>query len=96
MNLKILSIGLITLMLSSACSNQLDLYPRSAVSSESELTEDDVESFLIGVYQSVQNDPGRESYILPDLVGGDLNSAGSTNGGGTNAFISNIEAGLPL
>ncbi|AGA79704.1 RagB/SusD family nutrient uptake outer membrane protein [Echinicola vietnamensis] len=90
MNLKILSIGLITLMLSSACSNQLDLYPRSAVSSESELTEDDVESFLIGVYQSVQNDPGRESYILPDLVGGDLNSAGSTNGGGTNAFISNI------
>ncbi|QDH81099.1 RagB/SusD family nutrient uptake outer membrane protein [Echinicola soli] len=90
MNTKILTLGLLVLLLASACGNQLDLYPRSAVSSESDLTEDDVEAFLIGVYQSVQNDPGREAYILADLVGGDLNSAGSTNGGGTNAFISNI------
>ena len=73
-----------------ACSDQLDLYPRSAVSADSELTEDDVESFLIGVYASVQNDPGRESYIFPDLLGGDLNSAGSTNGGGTNVFLRNL------
>jgi len=73
-----------------ACSDQLDLYPRSAVSADSELTEDDVESFLIGVYASVQNDPGRESYIFPDLLGGDLNTSGSTNGAGTNVFISNL------
>lgn len=81
---------LIALMTVTACNDQLDLHPRSAVSADSELTEDDVESFLIGVYSSVQNDPGRESYIFPDLLGGDLNSAGSTNGAGTNVFISNL------
>lgn len=81
---------LIAVMTVMACNDQLDLYPRSAVSADSELTEDDVESFLIGVYYSVQNDPGRESYIFPDLLGGDLNSAGSTNGAGTNVFISNL------
>lgn len=73
-----------------ACNDQLNLYPRSAVSSDSQLTEDDVESFLIGVYYSVQNDPGRESYIYPDLLGGDLNTASSVNGAGTNVFISNL------
>ncbi|MBD8489152.1 RagB/SusD family nutrient uptake outer membrane protein [Echinicola sp. CAU 1574] len=85
-----LSIFLLALLLATSCSNQLDLYPRSAVSSESELTEEDAKSFLIGIYQSVQNDPGRESFIMGDLLGGDLNSASSVNGGGTNAFISNI------
>lgn len=73
-----------------SCSDQLDLYPRSAVSADSELTEDDVESFLIGVYYSVQNNPGRESYIFPDLLGGDLNTSSATNGAGTNVFISNL------
>lgn len=82
-------IALILIMVT-ACSDQLDLYPRSAVSADSELTENDVESFLIGVYASVQNDPGRESYVYPDLLGGDLNTASSTNGGGTNVFISNL------
>lgn len=80
----------IALIAVTACSDQLDLYPRSAVSADSELTEDDVESFLIGVYNSVQNDPGRESYIFPDLLGGDLNTASATNGAGTNVFISNL------
>ncbi|WP_186758117.1 RagB/SusD family nutrient uptake outer membrane protein [Echinicola salinicaeni] len=93
-----LCIYIVALVMVTSCSNNLDLYPRSAVSSETELTEEDAESFLIGVYQSVQNDPGRESYIMGDLLGGDFNSAGSINGGGTNAFISNIlrpEHGYP-
>lgn len=81
---------LIALVAVTSCSDQLDLYPRSAVSADSELTEDDVESFLIGVYASVQNNPGRESYIFPDLLGGDLNTASATNGAGTNTFISNL------
>lgn len=80
----------VALLALTACSDQLDLYPRSAVSADSELTEDDVESFLIGIYSSVQNDPGRESYIFPDLLGGDLNTASATNGAGTNVFISNL------
>lgn len=82
-----LALGLVLVM---GCSEQLDLFPRSAVSADAELTENDVESFLIGVYSSVQNDPGREAYIYPDLLGGDLNSSSSTNGGGTNVFISNL------
>ncbi|WP_026236061.1 RagB/SusD family nutrient uptake outer membrane protein [Echinicola pacifica] len=90
MKFNISIILIMALIIASSCSNQLDLYPRSAVSSDAELTEEDASSFLIGVYQSVQNDPGRESYILADLLGGDMNSASSTNGGGTNAFISNI------
>ncbi|MBC9797430.1 RagB/SusD family nutrient uptake outer membrane protein [Sinomicrobium weinanense] len=81
---------ILTVFFSVSCSNELDLHSRSAVSAGTELTEKDVETFLIGVYNSVQNDPRRESYILGDLLGGDLNSGGSTNGGGTNAFISNI------
>lgn len=81
---------IIIVLLSASCSNELDLYPRSAVSADTELTEKDMETFLIGLYNSVQNGPRRESYILGDLLGGDLNSGGSTNGGGTNAFISNI------
>src|SRR5690606_26407027 len=80
----------IAMMAVTSCSDQLDLYPRSAVSSDSELGEKDVESFLIGVYASVQNDPGRESYIYPDLLGGDLNTSSSSNGAGTNVFISNL------
>lgn len=87
----VLKIFLITIFFFSAsCSSELDLYPRSAVSAGTELTEKDIETFLTGVYNSVQNDPRRESYILGDLLGGDLNSGGSANGGGTNAFISNI------
>ncbi|WP_460544912.1 RagB/SusD family nutrient uptake outer membrane protein [Echinicola sediminis] len=85
-----ISIFIVAMVFATSCSNQLDLYPRSAVSSESEISAEDAQSFLIGIYQSVQNDPGRESYILGDLLGGDFNSAGSVNGGGTNAFISNI------
>jgi hypothetical protein len=81
---------ILTLITLTACSDQLDLFPRSAVSATSELSEGDVESFLIGVYASVQNNPGRESYIYPDLLGGDLNASSSTNGGGTNVFISNL------
>ncbi|MEN7551920.1 RagB/SusD family nutrient uptake outer membrane protein [Rapidithrix thailandica] len=73
-----------------SCESQLDLYPRSAVSSSADLTENDIESLLIGVYNSVQNKPGRESYITFDLIGGDLINASAVGGGGTNAFISNI------
>lgn len=90
MKLFVKTIILMALIAVTACSDQLDLYPRSAVSADSDLAEDDVESFLIGVYSSVQNDPGRESYIFPDLLGGDLNTSSSNNGAGTNVFISNL------
>lgn len=90
MKLSVKIYFLIALFALTSCSDQLDLYPRSAVSADAELTEKDVESFLIGVYSAVQNNPGRESYIFPDLLGGDLNASSATNGGGTNVFISNL------
>jgi len=65
---------------------KLDFYPHSSVSPES-VSEKDLDPLLRGMYYSVQNFPGRESYIMYDLVGGNLISSG---GGNVLAFINNI------
>lgn len=65
---------------------KLDFYPHSSASPES-VTEKDLDPLLRGMYNSVQNFPGRESYIMYDLVGGNLTSA---SGGNVLAFIKNI------
>ncbi|TZF86290.1 RagB/SusD family nutrient uptake outer membrane protein (plasmid) [Pedobacter sp. BS3] len=62
-----------------SCQKQLDLYPHSAASSAN-LSAKDVELFLNGVYNKVQNAPGRESYIMFDLIGGNLITARGTGG----------------
>lgn len=64
---------------SASCSKKLDLYPHSAAASGN-LTANDVELFLTGVYNKVQNAPGRESYIFFDLIGGNLITARGTGG----------------
>jgi hypothetical protein len=65
---------------------KLDFYPHSSVSPES-VSEKDLDPLLHGMYNAVQNFPGRESYIMYDLVGGNLISSG---GGNVLAFINNI------
>jgi SusD family. len=65
---------------------KLDFYPHSSASPES-VTEKDLDPLLRGLYNSVQNFPGRESYIMFDLVGGNLTSA---SGGNVLTFIKNI------
>lgn len=68
-----------------ACS-ELDFYPHSSVSPDN-VTEKDMDPLLRGMYYSVQNYPGRESYIMFDLTGGNLINA---SGGSILPFIRNI------
>lgn len=58
----------------SSCSNMLDLYPHSAVSPDA-VTENDIMALRNGMYYSVQNSPQVRSYIMFDILGGDLTSS---------------------
>lgn len=77
------------LCLFASCSKMLDVKSHSAVATNS-LSAADVEAFLVGIYNRVQNAPGAESYISFDVVGGNLINAGATADGGLNTFISNV------
>jgi SusD family. len=70
---------LMAVLAGASCSKKLDIYPHSAAASEN-LSTKDVELFLTGVYNKVQNAPGRESYIMFDLIGGNLITARGTGG----------------
>jgi starch-binding outer membrane protein, SusD/RagB family len=72
-----------------SCTKNLDLYPHSAVSTDN-LTEKDIEALLSGTYNRVQNAPGRESYIMFDLIGGNLINSSQTGAGNINVFINGI------
>ncbi|RNI29988.1 RagB/SusD family nutrient uptake outer membrane protein [Rufibacter immobilis] len=69
-----------------ACNDQLDFYPHSSVSPDN-TSEKDMDALLYGMYNSVQNSPGRESYIFYDLIGGELMNP---SGGNQLAFINNF------
>ncbi|AWO02172.1 RagB/SusD family nutrient uptake outer membrane protein [Chitinophaga alhagiae] len=77
------------LCLFTSCSKMLDVKSHSAVATNT-LSAADVEAFLVGIYNRVQNAPGAESYISFDVVGGNLINAGATSDGGLNTFISNV------
>ncbi|MNK28391.1 SusD family protein [compost metagenome] len=79
MNIRIFILLVIISITGLSCQKQLDLYPHSAASSAN-LSAKDVELFLNGVYNKVQNAPGRESYIFSDLIGGNLITARGTGG----------------
>lgn len=57
-----------------ACGNKLDLYPHSAISPEA-VTPADLPALRLGMYNDMQNDPGVYSFILYDLLGGDVHTA---------------------
>jgi len=80
-----LIVPIIGLALLSSCT-KLDFYPHTSVAPET-VTADDMDALLNGMYNSVQNNQGRESYIMFDLTGGNLIGA---SGGSTLAFIKNI------
>ncbi|WP_298737913.1 RagB/SusD family nutrient uptake outer membrane protein [uncultured Chitinophaga sp.] len=85
----VLPVLLAALCMLASCSKMLDVDSHSAVATNT-LTEADVESFLVGIYNRVQNAPGAESYISFDITGGNLINAGATSDGGLNTFITNI------
>ena len=77
---------LLTLLAATSCNKMLELYPHSAISPES-VTENDVPQLRVGLYWEVQELPQRASYILEDLLGGNLTAKNSTS---TIALINSI------
>ncbi len=65
-------------LIATGCGKMLDLNPHSAVSPGSVDTKD-IESLRMGMYNNVQECPGTESYIMFDLMGGNLTTKQSTN-----------------
>ncbi|MBO4434303.1 MAG: RagB/SusD family nutrient uptake outer membrane protein [Bacteroidales bacterium] len=77
---------LLSAALAASCANMLDLYPHSAVAPEA-ITGDDVPQLRVGMYWEVQELPGRTSYIIEDMLGGNLTQKNSTS---TMALINSI------
>lgn len=85
MNRHILIIVVFCAIAFTGCT-KLDFYPHSSASPDN-VSEKDLDPLMKGMYSAVQNYPGRESYIMYDLVGGNLTTA---SGGNVLAFIKNI------
>ena len=58
-------------VISFSCSSELDLYPYHAISPDA-IQESDLQALRRGMYNQVQNDPRRESFIMFDILGGML------------------------
>ena len=82
---KILSI-LAIIVMSSSCAKMLDLFPHSAVAPDA-ITESDVPQLRVGMYWRVEELPGRTSYIIEDMLGGNLTQKNSTS---TIALINSV------
>lgn len=65
------------LMLASTSCNEMDQYPHNGVSSDN-LTEDDAQLLLTGLYMIMQNKPTANGYLTQDIVGGELIRGGAT------------------
>lgn len=87
---RILSIYLaLCLFVFSSCEDSLNLYPHSQVATES-LNEQDIEAFVNGLYNRVQNTPTNTSYVMFDIIGGNLTRGGASGLGGYLEMINDI------
>ena len=77
--------AILTLAVTTSCAKMLELYPHSAISPDA-VTENDVPQLRVGMYWEVQELPQRTSYILEDMIGGNLTLKNSTS---TMALINN-------
>lgn len=75
---KYLYIGLVTLLFMTSCGDKLDLYSHSAMSPDA-VTPNDIPALRMGMYNNMQNDPGVHSFILFDLLGGDIQGGANTS-----------------
>ncbi|ADY52088.1 RagB/SusD domain protein [Pseudopedobacter saltans DSM 12145] len=80
---------MLALMICSSCEDSLNLYPHSQVATES-LSEKDIEAFVNGVYNRVQNTPTNSSYVMFDIIGGNLVRGGASGLGGYLEMINDI------
>ena len=67
-----------TIAVATSCADMLDLTPYNAIA-PSAVTESDVPQLRIGMYWKVQELPGRTTYILDDLLGGNLTPKNNTS-----------------
>lgn len=65
--------AIISCFIMSSCSGMLDIDSHSGVAPDN-ITEKDLSALRMGMYNKVQNSPERETYILFDLLGGNLKS----------------------
>ena len=77
---------LLTAAMAASCGKMLNLYPHSAVAPDA-ITESDVPQLRVGMYWEVQELPGRTSYIIEDMLGGNLTLKNSTS---TIALINSV------
>lgn len=61
-----------------SCDKYLDQYPHNAVSSDN-LTEEDAQLLMVGIYNIAQYKPTFNGYALFDIIGGDLIRPGATS-----------------
>ena len=61
-----------------SCGKFLDQYPHNAVSSDN-ITEDDAEMLMVGVYNIAQYKPTFNGWAMFDIIGGDLIRPGATS-----------------
>lgn len=66
-----------SLLMAPGCDSLLDQYPHNAVSSDN-LTDDDAQLLLTGLYYIVQNKPTNNGYAAFDILGGDLIRGGAS------------------
>ena len=68
---RYITLALSVLMVLNSCSQMLDIYPRSAISTDG-VTEKDLSALRYGVYSAMQNKPGSTGHICFDVLGGDI------------------------
>ena len=69
---------LLTSLLLSSCSGMLDIDPHSAIP-PGKTGNGDLSPMRMGMYGKVQNSPQRETYILFDIIGGNLRTGKTGN-----------------
>ncbi len=77
---KISTLAATVLLILTGCGKWLDQYPHNAVSPDN-LTDEDAELLLTGIYNIAQYKPTFNGYAMFDIIGGDLIRPGGT---GTN------------
>ncbi|HZH72783.1 MAG TPA: RagB/SusD family nutrient uptake outer membrane protein, partial [Mariniphaga sp.] len=81
----------LSILLFASCSEYLNINPYSAVAPES-ITQNDLPALERGMYYSVQNDPGRTSWVLFDLLGANLTGSSGNPSDVINSILNPLHS----
>ena len=76
--LRLLAASAAVILLLASCDKYLDQYPHNGVSSDN-LTDEDAEMLMIGVYNIAQYKPTFNGWAMFDIIGGDIIRPGATS-----------------